>query len=297
MFNENAIQFYCQKKQLIGILHSCDKPSSLGVLILVGGPQYRPGSHRQFVMLARYLAQQGLPVLRFDYRGMGDSDGDFGGFENTEEDTNAAIDFFFSRQAKLRSIVICGLCDAASSACFFAHKDPRVKGLVLMNPWVRSDAGIAKAYLRHYYLERLADKETWRRIVTGQFDFRKSISSLFSQICSAFPVFTKHDHDNEHKSNIGQQTTTQWQTTDSLADRVFRGLKAYNGKVLLILSGNDLTAAEFKDAINRSRRFRRIVNSPRFSRFHFDEADHTFSRIAWKRQVETRIFEWICDLD
>ena len=46
-----------------------------GVLIVTGGPQYRAGSHRQFVLLARFLAARGMAVLRFDYRGMGDSEG------------------------------------------------------------------------------------------------------------------------------------------------------------------------------------------------------------------------------
>jgi alpha/beta superfamily hydrolase len=45
------------------------------VLVIVGGPQYRAGSHRQFTLLARSLAEQGFAVLRFDYRGMGDSTG------------------------------------------------------------------------------------------------------------------------------------------------------------------------------------------------------------------------------
>ena len=42
----------------------------IAVLVVVGGPQYRVGSHRQFVSLARALARQGMTTVRFDYRGM-----------------------------------------------------------------------------------------------------------------------------------------------------------------------------------------------------------------------------------
>ena len=42
------------------------------VLVVVGGPQVRAGSHRHFVQLARHLATHGHAVMRFDVRGMGD---------------------------------------------------------------------------------------------------------------------------------------------------------------------------------------------------------------------------------
>ena len=45
-----------------------EKP--LGVLIQVGAPQYRVGSQRQFVLMARFLAQQGHCVLRYDIQGL-----------------------------------------------------------------------------------------------------------------------------------------------------------------------------------------------------------------------------------
>jgi hypothetical protein len=47
------------------------------VVIIVVGPQYRAGLHRQFVSLARTLSTAGFLVLRYDYRGMGDSDGEY----------------------------------------------------------------------------------------------------------------------------------------------------------------------------------------------------------------------------
>ena len=74
--------FDCQGESLIGILHQPVNAASIGILIVVGGPQYRVGSHRQFLLLARSLSANDIPVLRFDYRAMGDSggnDGDGGG--------------------------------------------------------------------------------------------------------------------------------------------------------------------------------------------------------------------------
>ena len=62
---------------LIGMLHRPESADARrAVVVLVGGPQYRVGSHRQFVLLARELCRRGIAVLRFDFSGMGDSDGE-----------------------------------------------------------------------------------------------------------------------------------------------------------------------------------------------------------------------------
>jgi len=82
----------------------------------------------------------------------------------------------------LEGVVIWGLCDAASAALFYAHQDPRVTGLVLLNPWVRTQAGEAKVYLKRYYVQRLLDRAFWKKIVTLQWDMRASFHSLFSYV-------------------------------------------------------------------------------------------------------------------
>ncbi|WP_229425323.1 hydrolase 1, exosortase A system-associated [Massilia sp. Se16.2.3] len=104
------------------------------MLVVVGGPQYRAGSHRQFTLLARDLADAGIPALRFDYRGMGDSEGDLQTFEHVEDDLRAAIDRFFLEVPGMREVVLWGLCDGASAAAMYAPQDARVSGLVLLNP-------------------------------------------------------------------------------------------------------------------------------------------------------------------
>ena len=93
------------EEDLLGIIHLPEAVSRRGVVILVGGPQYRVGSHRQFLLLARALAQHGVPVLRFDFRGMGDSDGEFHGFEKLDKDIAAAIDAFAAAVPQVDELV------------------------------------------------------------------------------------------------------------------------------------------------------------------------------------------------
>ena len=82
----------------------------------------------------------------------------------------------------LDNVVIWGLCDAASAAVFYAHQDSRVKGLILLNPWVRTETGMAKTYVKQYYFSRLTNLALWKKIITGKFNFKASILSLIKII-------------------------------------------------------------------------------------------------------------------
>src|SRR5690606_19047994 len=144
-YDERALVFECSGDSLVGIAALPRLPSTMTrVLVVVGGPQYRAGSHRQFVLLSRRLAGRGIPCMRFDYRGIGDSTGEPRGFEAVDDDVRAAIDEFCAQMPDIEQIVLWGLCDGASAACLYARKDPRVAGLVLLNPWVRTEAGEAR---------------------------------------------------------------------------------------------------------------------------------------------------------
>jgi exosortase A-associated hydrolase 1 len=139
LVDEQTVVFDCAGDSLIGVLNGVALSTRRGVLIVVGGPQYWVGSQRQFTLLSRHLAEHGLPTLRFDYRGMGDSDGGGRTFECVGADIHCAIDRFFASVPGLKDVVLWGLCDAASAALFYAHQDVLVSGLVLLNPCVRTE--------------------------------------------------------------------------------------------------------------------------------------------------------------
>ena len=152
MSDEVAFLFASGKEKLVGVLHTSDKPARVGLIIVVGGAQYRVGSHRQFVLLARDLATHGIAVMRFDYKGTGDSEGELGRpepCEHLDADIRAAVDVLLDRLPDLEKIVLWGLCDGASAILLYAHHDPRVKGAVLLNPWVRTPGGHAKTVIKH----------------------------------------------------------------------------------------------------------------------------------------------------
>jgi len=280
-YEEQAITFDCHGASLYGIASVPQQGGARGVLIVVGGPQYRVGSHRQFALLARSLAAQGIPAMRFDYRGMGDSVGEPRTFEEVELDLRAAIDHFIATVPGMREVVIWGLCDAASAALFYGAEDERVCGLVLLNPWVRTSGGHAKATLKHYYLDRLLQPALWRKIVSGRFNYGGALRSFVGVAgAAAKPAATN--------SGVGHATADV-----PLPERMLAGLANFKGKVLLILSGRDLTAREFSDLANASAKWRRLLGARQVTRHALDEADHTFSRRVWRDQVATWTGDWI----
>ena len=280
--NEHALIFDCGGESLVGILSGARIPAGRGVLIVVGGPQYRVGSHRQFTLLARYLAERGVPTLRFDYRGMGDSDGEIRTFERAGADIRCAIDRFIASVPGLKDVVIWGLCDAASAALFYAHQDVRVSGLVLLNPWVRTEQGLARAHLRHYYLRRLFQASLWHKVARGEFNVRAAAGALGGFVANAMGHRRTSEPIEEASANEAP-----------LPDRMEEGLRKFHGRVLLILSGNDLTAQEFNDVVARSRRWRRLLAGDRVTRYDLPEANHTFARRDWRNQVERWTEAWV----
>jgi exosortase A-associated hydrolase 1 len=176
---ETPFRFECEGSSLVGLLHLPEEPTDLGVLMFVGGgPQYRAGGHRQLVLWARELAAQGVPVMRFDYRGVGDSGGEFRGFDHIEADMRAAIQAFFTRLPTVRKLVLWGECDASSAILMHAYKEPRVIGISLQNPWARTTAGQARAYINHYYLRRLTERSFWKKVFALKFNPLTAASSL-----------------------------------------------------------------------------------------------------------------------
>jgi exosortase A-associated hydrolase 1 len=282
-FEERAIHFACNNSWLYGIISVPQQALSRGVVIVVGGPQYRAGSHRQFTLLARQLAAQGIPAMRFDYRGMGDSEGEARTFESVNDDLGCAIDTFMAEVPHLKEVVLWGLCDAASAALFYAYQDSRVTGLVLLNPWVRTEEGIAKATLKHYYTARLFERELWQKILRGRFDYGATFKSAMGLIGKVFL----------HKKSSNADQPEDSHQDPPLPDRMYHGLNQFKGNTLIILSGNDLTGKEFSDLMQHSKKWQKLCSKSNVQRHDLPGANHTFSRREWREQVAEWTCQWI----
>jgi exosortase A-associated hydrolase 1 len=275
---ERAITIRGPQADMLGIVSqpAADQPASTtGVVIVVGGAQYRVGSHRQFIQLARHLAAHGYPVLRFDFPGMGDSPGESSSFEDTAPHIQAAIDHLQTACPGVQRVVLWGLCDGASASLLYleATQDPRVAGLALLNPWVRSEVGLARAQVKYYYRQRVLEPAFWRKLFTGGVGWQ-ALRSFGSTLRTM-------------RSRPTQAIAATFQ------ERMAQAWRAFPGPILLLLSQRDLTAQEFDSLLRSEAAWIGALDSEKVSCVALVDADHTCSHPNAKQMVLSSCLSWL----
>lgn len=181
-----AIVFPCGGAKLVGMLDCASLHGQTGLLIVSGGSEIRAGAFAGQAMLAARLAESaGVPVFRFDRRGIGDSEGENPGWRGSRDDIAAALGTFRAALPGMRRVVGYGLCDAASALMLHAAT-LGVHGfdaLVLANPWTLDDTagdieGHSPAALRQRYLANLADPRALWRLLSGQVNLARLARGL-----------------------------------------------------------------------------------------------------------------------
>ena len=154
-------------------------PGETALLIVSGGTQTRVGSHRMFERLALGVAEAGFPCLRFDRRGVGDSEGGDPGWRGSGPDIEAAADALRGLVPAVRRVIGLGLCDGATALALHGRA-AGLDGLILVNPWlVETEAGEpAPSAIRSHYRARLTSRDGWRKLLTGAVDWRKLLGGL-----------------------------------------------------------------------------------------------------------------------
>ena len=172
--------FPCGPDTLVGTLDRDAVIGSTGLLLVSGGREIRSGSWGGQAQMAARLAAAGVPVFRYDRRGVGQSEGSDPGFQHTHDDIAAALSAFRAALPGLRRIVAFGNCDAAA-ALMLHGAALGLDGLVLANPWtLETEEAEAPppAALRQRYLAKLANPREVLRLLTGGVNIAKLLRGL-----------------------------------------------------------------------------------------------------------------------
>lgn len=261
-FGEHYLRIASGDNELAAIAHfPSGKESSTGVVIIVGGPQYRVGAHRLFVQLARHLANEGYPVLRFDFAGMGDSTGSPKVFSERASDISAAIQTLRECYPGIQSVSLWGLCDGATAAILHAgEQKDGVQQVIAVNPWIDSYRGDRQTN-RIYYAMKLRGRIQSSSMNNVLKKIANSALNLLDLIIFGY---------GNHKAPT--------------ADRVSKALEKIGRSVVLICGTLDQTAMEFHSALRSfsiSERGEKIVGREVI----IDYADHTFTVFERRKKL------------
>ncbi|VAW34700.1 hypothetical protein MNBD_DELTA04-1628 [hydrothermal vent metagenome] len=263
---EEPVQFICNNKRLYGILHIPDSvvtPATI-MIILTGGPQVRTGGHRLYVHLSRFLCEHNVSTFRFDYEGSGDSEGDFVGFQHAGPSLAAAIHFLHNRFKNELNVIIWSLCDGAAAAALYAATNQEyIRGLILCNPFVITEQGVARSNIKHYYSKRFFDKEFLCNLICFRLNFKRTIKSLLQNIIDA-QFFT---------INKTIVTTSNKKFSPAL---VFDSLQKIKKPIRVILSTDDIVAANFQDELKKNKAIKNDYKKNKIINSFIKGAGHTF---------------------
>jgi hypothetical protein len=138
-----------------------------------------------------------------------------------------------------------------------------ISGMVLCNPLVITDEGLARSTIRHYYCKRLFEKEFLKKLVRFDLNVKNTLISLWESFQDA--GFLKHDKSGYADSR--KQT---------LPAMVIDGLHKFTRPIRIILSTDDIVAANFQDELNKSAVLEMDYSTNKIINHVVKGADHTF---------------------
>jgi dienelactone hydrolase len=271
----DSVAHFGPRKSLVGIV---TEPSGLAtaakpaVVILNTGTIHRVGYHRMYVSMSRRLAEAGHAVLRFDFSGIGDSAAHSAGqplLQSNLADIRSALEWV-EVTLHVSQVILIGLCSGADHAILYGYSDPRVVGVVLIDPYIPTTA----RYFVKYIHRRLLD------VSLKSFSFRKSklVRRMFENI--SLRLYRESQSQHPALEKAGAQTHLE---------RVYRATVQARVHLLVICSDyapRQVYREQFIDAFS-SVRFGDLLKLE-----FLKGSDHTFSSKEYRDDLNETIELW-----
>jgi pimeloyl-ACP methyl ester carboxylesterase len=266
-----------KRRSLVSVIASpraAGRTTTPAIIILNTGIVHRVGHHRMYVTLARMLAADGRMVVRFDQSGLGDSS------PRTDHlsplaaglaDIKEVLDSV-EQSHQVSRFVLVGLCSGADQSVLYGHTDPRVVGLVIMDPTIPP----TPRYYLHYILRRMRHLQNWTSIITGR--------SGLLRLASAHVRYRLRPPD---KSNLATLENLQFSPylAKSYAAAAARGLKLL--AAFTSLSPRHTYVHQIMDA------FPTVSAGGTLQLQYFPGSDHLFSAAQDRARLYRVIVDWL----
>ena len=293
--------------KLYGILHQPDveKRKSTAVLLLSPGVKMRVAPHGMYKKMAEAYVKMGFPVLRFDFYGLGDAEGELelrqlSNIYNTIQtgryigDTRAAMDWM-QQQFGIDEFVVGGLCGGAITGMLAAQEDSRARALLALGIPVALDVGAENwhkhlsggqlSQLRTGYIKNLLKPQSWLRLLTFKSDYRviwKSIKQAFKKKNKPAPT----------SAPASQETRQEDNTNPRFAPAFFSMLES-SRPMLHIFSGTDRLAWEFEEKFADHYRPQLDRYQSLIEIYTIDRANHILAHPDWFNEMLEISSRWL----
>jgi hypothetical protein len=273
----------------------------IGAVLPNVGAVHRVGPGRGTVSLARQLASVGVPSIRFDLSGLGDSDCGPEARENELYAPSARADTLeASRELRARCGVdrniFVGTCSGAHAAYHAALKDPTAAGVVAVNlptfdedfrwpvggPMGRVSAVVMKS--NRFYERALLQRATWRRGLRGQVELRAVAKALALRGLR----LAQARLEERLAALVGRPSESA--PLRAVRRRCARGLR------VRFVYGTDEPGLDQVD-LHFGGRAAHLRDEPRFRLHVIDGADHSFALQSAQRRLAQVLFDLLRELE
>jgi alpha/beta superfamily hydrolase len=291
---EEAVLFGTTRS-LVGIITdppAVEQGQSLPAIILLNaGIVHHVGPHRLYVKMARSLASLGFVVLRFDFSGVGDSPvrADTLPFaKSAVSETQEAMDVLTAARGT-QHFMLSGICSGAMIALSTAYCDPRVVGVIPINPQRHEmeyeDREEVRSYVNHsndvqrywdYWKTALCTPKVWMKAITGKANYRMvmqwTIRTMASQRSKAV-----------HKQLISSRAKQAVSALHTLTERDVR--------LLFVYSARDPGLDYFRVVLEKE--MRTLMTSGKLRVEIIPQADHLFTLLGHQECFLQAICHWV----
>jgi pimeloyl-ACP methyl ester carboxylesterase len=293
-----------QGLKLFGTLHRPANPSgSLPVVVLLSpGVKMRVGPGRLYVPLTHMLLERGFTVLRFDFFGLGDSEGELSEpmladvYNNIEvgryvDDTRSA--FAWLRTRGYQRFAVGGLCGGAITALLAAQQEPGVEALLSLGMTVTlaGNAATPAKYMtrklldsrRKRYIKKLGSPKAWLRFLTFKSEYSVIWHSMKRLWAPKKPAAAAQP----------PETAEQRGNANPLFPPAYFAFLERGGQALMLFSEKDRLQAEYEEKFAEPYAAKLAQFQPQIHKHVIPKANHVMTLHEWQREMVDVCRQWM----
>ena len=291
---------------LYGTMHKpIERSDSLPIVVLLSpGVKMRVGPGRLYVPLTEMLCAEGFTVLRFDFFGLGDSEGELSEelladvYNHIEvgryvDDTLSALRWLREEHGA-KQFVVGGLCGGAITGLLAAQRDQSAVGLLSLGMTVTlaSNSATPGKYLtstqlderRKGYFRNLLSLTSWWRLLT----FKSEYSVIWHSLRQLFVKKRPVQAPAADAENLEQRGNA-----NPLFPSAYFAFLERGGKAFMLFSEKDRLQSEYEEKFAEPYAARLVNYEGQIEKHVVRNANHVLAFHEWQQEMVEAARQWM----